>query len=1393
MHEKNLNIYDIQNKSKTFLSKLSHEIAEENTIEMEDPEQLQNSASLPSMSKSLQLIGEAYISEDSQEADSDDDEDETPKKSSVRTEPPKVSLDATETSEPGTEVEQKESTDQGSDSREEHFEKTKTIPENKVASNAEQLSVESLEKQSDSSVKTELITSVDSTDAAVINEPEIKCKVSEIVEMDVEQLVPSEEPKKPIDEIPSLSEPENGKNEVKDDLLEGENLAGIGRPEESRNVEEPMEVDEPSETLTTPRTDPVAETVVDNVSEAENSAENIKLSVTRETLDIRPEIDEKLSEDIVDVKFSSRLATIKEESNVDADKHSETAEDKFEEIQETIGRPEVEQSEEPEKIVPEASARETVQEKIPKAEETGVFIEKQNVEKGKSLESLGKSEEIVAAEMVLERQRKAIEPMEIDDSEQEEVKGAAQTPPEEESPGKVEAVSSQSIENQLNNDNVEKLLETTTESSKIIEPMKKDEFVSQEKSSNDSELRENLSKTGEVVPIKSSDDTTPKESFDRPREDEKMEVDGSLKTTSKEEKVQVSSSSEQSVVEAEMSAETIENKCGIDTVDDAPIVSLEREKLIETALESNISNKNIPEEKLDAQLDANEENPNAIHKTENNLEQQSKKAEAGSEGDETEQNRNQVHKIEDERNEIAENENPTEKNEENSNRSSESIEDNKIPNETQPRITDDGINKMMREAFESEIERSIAKKKADSNVIEETSILVEHTDIPGEKTEDPDDSEEIEKKKITDTCEKVQHTEQENEGNEEPKLIEEPVSNVQEKDSKDESPIEEQKESSLHSEPIGMDCEKTANKVEDSISFQKLEHKGHTEISLEEDKASSLCPEPVEITSEETENRDRLAVSVPPQKPEDKISQEVPTEETKANLIAFGKTESPIDGIDISFPKDESSDPKDDEPLKSPNDQEEDANVVKIMAEEESEKSEPKQHENAESLSKISKNNGAQKCLDKMTEEKCETEKDEGSNETEMKSAIVCEEKQEAIQMSSEEEEKEFSRSELPAEVSNEPDNLDESEMKKDEIEDEMTLSVDDPDMFVTGENPLEENSRLQESPSRMFAEQEMDTEEKTETNLSEDTEEKHEEKNLVEVENRPEQSEEAAPEKSSRGTVCAGQMFNYDEQSQSTQEMMESILETDKVNINKILDEQEASDLETAAMNNVEKLPEESEDMLNKALADPMGTQNIDSLEGLLDLDLSPENDESNLKSVEPIVDKVMQESCDDIETIGKGVDVALLMEENDASANRVQNENYESAIATKILNNDPEVIASSVDRLIEKSEIPVSQELQENPDLTDKDLEAFDLASVVTNPLDNVDPSDDTKINLAEDLLREIAVDEESKITLTEKLLMDDDIQEQGKTNFTLIYFPRVISINNNNSNSSTNFVIF
>nr|XP_031835831.1 uncharacterized protein LOC116428381 isoform X3 [Nomia melanderi] len=156
-------------------------------------------------------------------------------------------------------------------------------------------------------------------------------------------------------------------------------------------------------------------------------------------------------------------------------------------------------------------------------------------------------------------------------------------------------------------------------------------------------------------------------------------------------------------------------------------------------------------------------------------------------------------------------------------------------------------------------------------------------------------------------------------------------------------------------------------------------------------------------------------------------------------------------------------------------------------------------------------------------------------------------------------------------------------------------------------------------------------------------------------------------------------EMFS-EEQNDNTEDIVTSILddvrsatdfknilttETDTSNeIVKVLEESANLPLvETAIDELTEKLPETSESIINKEMQDSISTQNIDSLEGLLGLDLIQEREDSTLKTVEP--EKPLQEQ----ERLSKDVDMGLLLEQSNQAADMEQASDYITDVISSCL----------------------------------------------------------------------------------------------------------------------------
>ncbi|XP_060819015.1 uncharacterized protein LOC132908753 isoform X2 [Bombus pascuorum] len=151
------------------------------------------------------------------------------------------------------------------------------------------------------------------------------------------------------------------------------------------------------------------------------------------------------------------------------------------------------------------------------------------------------------------------------------------------------------------------------------------------------------------------------------------------------------------------------------------------------------------------------------------------------------------------------------------------------------------------------------------------------------------------------------------------------------------------------------------------------------------------------------------------------------------------------------------------------------------------------------------------------------------------------------------------------------------------------------------------------------------------------------------------------------------------EEQCQSTQDIVTSILDdvrnatdfknilsTEAVVANEIEEVLQQSGniplAETEIEEFTEKLPQDSEDILNKDMEDSI-SEHIDSLEGLLGLDLIPEGEDSSLKATK--AEEELQKS----DQLSKVVDMSLLLEQSDPISDMAQTSDYITQVISSCL----------------------------------------------------------------------------------------------------------------------------
>ncbi|CAK9832232.1 PHD finger protein 10 [Anthophora retusa] len=152
------------------------------------------------------------------------------------------------------------------------------------------------------------------------------------------------------------------------------------------------------------------------------------------------------------------------------------------------------------------------------------------------------------------------------------------------------------------------------------------------------------------------------------------------------------------------------------------------------------------------------------------------------------------------------------------------------------------------------------------------------------------------------------------------------------------------------------------------------------------------------------------------------------------------------------------------------------------------------------------------------------------------------------------------------------------------------------------------------------------------------------------------------------------------------------------------------------------EKLPHDSEDILNKDMEDTMSTQNMDSLEGLLGLDLMPEGEDSTLKSAKS------EEQLEKPEQLSKAVDMSLLLEQS----------NHESSD----MGQDSDYITHVISSCLDESAVPLEDNVEKSDVIEDdksKEVEASDILKVdedlISGSMDKDENVEDLQKDLRED----------------------------------------------------------
>ena len=284
------------------------------------------------------------------------------------------------------------------------------------------------------------------------------------------------------------------------------------------------------------------------------------------------------------------------------------------------------------------------------------------------------------------------------------------------------------------------------------------------------------------------------------------------------------------------------------------------------------------------------------------------------------------------------------------------------------------------------------------------------------------------------------------------------------------------------------------------------------------------------------------------------------------------------------------------------------------------------------------------------------------------------------------------------------------------------------------------------------------------------------------------------------------------EEQCQSTQDIVTSILDdvrsatdfknilnTETVVANEIEEVlQESGNLPLAEAEIEEltkKLPQDSEDILNKDMEDSI-SEHIDSLEGLLGLDLMPEGDDSSLKATK--TEEELQKS----DQLSKVVDMSLLLEHSDPTSDMTQTSDYITHVISSCLTDrshislettekpnaieidDDKVKEPAANDMLEINESVISESIGKDENVEDLQKDLKEGTDLTENELDM--DFEEAQLESVGDLEEIESQSETDKSDLEGETETTKDAGEVivGKSQENLI-----ISLNDNNTTDSTN----
>ncbi|KOX77845.1 PHD finger protein 10 [Melipona quadrifasciata] len=283
------------------------------------------------------------------------------------------------------------------------------------------------------------------------------------------------------------------------------------------------------------------------------------------------------------------------------------------------------------------------------------------------------------------------------------------------------------------------------------------------------------------------------------------------------------------------------------------------------------------------------------------------------------------------------------------------------------------------------------------------------------------------------------------------------------------------------------------------------------------------------------------------------------------------------------------------------------------------------------------------------------------------------------------------------------------------------------------------------------------------------------------------------------------------EEQCQSTQDIVTSILDdvrsatdfksilnTETVvanEIEEVLQESENLPLAEAEIEELtKKLPQDSEDILNKDMDDSI-SEHIDSLEGLLGLDLMPEGDDSSLKATK--AEEELQKS----DQLSKVVDMSLLLEHSDPTSDMTQTSDYITHVISSCLTDrshislekpnaieidDDKVKEPAASNILDINESVISESIDKDENVDDLQKDLKEGTDLTENELDmDFEEAQLESVGDLEEIESQSEIDKsdlEGETETTKDAELSEVIVVKSQENL-------IITLNDNNTADSTN----